>query len=192
MELQDVVEVKTIIDSLKYLETQFPSAIQNWKNQIKTCDGATGILKRLCENPNIVRTEIFGPLYQFLNTYIANREGKVAFTGPTLDTFLKKGLRAIQAYTVVSDFFAKHPEYFIPDVPYTKDPKGYTAAVLEQKKYKDFIFTINERLIGCKDKLNFMFLKLLTTVKNMPQELVDMKNYLENQCLFMRKERLKM
>ncbi|GAG70920.1 unnamed protein product [marine sediment metagenome] len=82
----DVVEVKTIIDSLKYLEKQLPLAIRRWKKKIKTCDWAVthmskGVLKSLCENPSILHSEIFAPLYSFLNTYIANREGRIAFTG---------------------------------------------------------------------------------------------------------------
>jgi len=192
----DVTEVKVLIDNLQYLEQILPTAITRWKKQIKSCDWAMahmskGVLKSLCENPSILRREIFAPLYSFLNTYIANREGRMAFTGKSLDSFLKRGLRAIQRYVVIADHFAANPSYFVPDVSITKGFEAHKTARVEQNKYKDFILTINERLIGCKDNLNFIFLRLLSTVKNMDQELQDMKNYLSQQCTHIRIERLK-
>lgn len=193
----DVTEVKTIIDNLQYLEKTLPPAIHRWKKQLgNNCDLAMGhmskgTLKRLCENPSILHREIFAPLYSFLNTYIANREGRIAFTGKTLDSFLKKGLRAVQKYVVIADHFARNPNYFVPDVSFSeKGYAAYKAATVEQNKYKEFIFTVNEYLIGCKDKLNFMFLKLLSTVKNLDPELQQMKDYLDQQCISMRIARL--
>ena len=194
----DLTEVKTLIDNLQFLEKQLSGAITNWKRDVKTCDWAIahmskGVLKRLCESPGILRGEIFGPLYSFLNTYIANREGRVAFTGKALDAHLNKGLRAIQQYTVISDFFARNPQYFVPNISISAGGlEASKKAITEQSKYKDFIFTVNERLIGCKDNLNFMFLKLLSTVKTMSDELKEMKDYLQQQCTSIRIARLKM
>lgn len=193
----DVTEVKTLIDNLQFLEKALSGAIVNWKKQIKTCDLATsymskGILKNICENPSALRNEVFGPLYSFLNTYISHREGKIAFTPGSLDPFLLRGLVAMQKYIVVSDFFARNPSYIVPSVSVSQGIEAASKSANSQKQYKDFIFTVNERLIGCKDTLSFVFLKLLSTVKKMNPEMTELKQYLADQCNSIRIERLKM
>ena len=191
----DVTEIELILDNLEYLEKQLYGAISRWKKNIKTCDWAVdymskGVLKGICKN-QIELKEIFGPLYSFLRTYIAIRNKRIAYTGKSLDKFFIRGLKAIQKYTVVSNFFAENPQYFFPNESLT-NVKKFTKAQVSQQKYKEFIINLNERLIGCKNKLNFMFLGLLGTVKTpLSDELKDMKNYLENQCLFMRTKKLK-
>lgn len=192
--MNDVTEVKTIIDSLRFIEGEMPKAITGWKQHIKSCNWAieNKVIKRVCESPASYHQEIFAPLYSFLNTYLANREGRVAFTSKQLDNFLIQGLRAIKNYTDLTDFFARNPQYFSPDIDPTLNYKGSQEARVSQKKYKDFIFTVNERLIGCKDQLDFMFLKLLSTVKNLNPEMAEMKAKLENQCTLMRVQRLRM
>lgn len=189
-----VTEIKTLIDNLQFLEKALPTAINNWKKQIKTCDWAVGssVLKKICENPGTLHNEVFVPLYSFLNNYILNREGKLAFTSQGLDSFLLKGLVAIQKYIVLSDFFAKNPSYFVPNVSITQGFEASKVATVNQNKYKDFIFTLNEKLIGCKDNLSFIFLKLVGTVKNMSPELEQTKSYLNDQCASIRIARLRM
>lgn len=190
----DVIEVKVIIDSLQFLEKQLPGAIYKWKEDIKTCNIlANADLKIICENPTTLSTEIFPPLYSFLNTYIANREGRLAFTAKSLDTFLLQGLRAIKKFTVLTEFFSKNTQYFVPNIPiFQGGLEASKKAINEQNQYKDFILTLSERLVGCKEQLNFMFLKLLSTVKNMVPEMHNMKGYLEDQCRLMRIQRLNM
>lgn len=192
--MSDVAEVKTIIDSLKFIETKLPIAITGWKTHIKSCNWATEnkVIKKVCENPASYHQEIFAPLYSFLNTYLANREGRIAFTGKELDNYLVRGLRVIKNYIDLTDFFARNSQYFAPDIDPRQNYRGSQESKVNQQKYKDFIFTVNERLIGCKDQLNFMFLKLLSTVKSLNPEMAQMKSYLENQCLLMRTERLRM
>lgn len=194
--MEDVVEIKLILDNLEYLEKQLPEAISRWRKKIKTCDWAVGymskqVLKSICKSPGKLGPTIFAPLYSFLNTYIALREKRLAYTGKNLDNFFKRGLRAIQRYTVLSNFFSENPHYFVPDESLA-NIKKFTEARVFQQKYKQFIIALNERLIGCKNDLNFLFLKLLGTMKDpLSKELKDMKTYLENQCLFMRAEKLK-
>jgi len=197
MDKPDVTEVKTLIDNLQFLEKQLPNAVSNWKGDIKSCDlvGARpleNILKRVCENPRVLHDEVFGPLYSFLNTYLGNREGRIAFTPATLDPFLLRGLRAVQNYIVIADFFARNPSYLYPSVSVSQDIEAAKKSATTQEKYKDFIFTLNEKLIGCKDNLNFMFLKLLGTVKNMNSEMEQLKQYLSDNCNSIRIARLKM
>lgn len=195
MDKPDVTEVKTLLDNLQFLEKQMPNAILNWKKDIKRCDLVSArptenILKRVCENPRILNTEVFGPLYSFLNTYINNREGKIALTGG-LDSFLLRGLRAMQNYIVIADFFARNPYYLYPSVSISQGIEAAKKSATEQERYKDFIFTLNEKLIGCKEDLNFMFLKLIGTVKNMNEEMQGLKQYLSDNCASIRIARLK-
>lgn len=196
MDKPDVTEVKTLLDNLQFLEKQLSNAISNWKKNIKSCDlviqhPKENILKQVCENPKILNTGVFGSLYSFLNTYINIREGKIALTGG-LDPFLLKGLRAMQNYIVIADFFARNPYYLYPSVSISQGIEAAKKSGTEQERYKDFIFTLNEKLIGCKEDLNFMFLKLIGTVKNMNEEMQGLKNYLNDKCLSIRIERLKM
>nr|QBK91416.1 MAG: hypothetical protein LCPAC302_00360 [Pithovirus LCPAC302] len=191
----DVEEVKLLIDNLQFIEKQLPRAIGNWKNKIKSCDWAVigdnidGILKSICQNP-VTIGKIFAPLYSFLNNYIANREGRIAFTGRELNAFLKRGLTAIYRYTVMSDFFAKNPHFFVPSVSPITQFSAYKKAQTQQNTYKDFMLTLNERLIGCKQKLNFLFLGLVGTVKQLNPELEKMRLYLDNSCNSIRIARL--
>ena len=194
----DIAEIKLIIDNLEFLEKEFPIAIKRWKNNINNCDWARrhlsrGILRSLCENPSILKERIFSPVYRFLNTYLAIREKRVAYTGKKLDKFFRDGLNSLQRYLVVSDFFADNPQYFVPDVSMT-DIQKYKKAQTDQQKYKEFIKILNERLIGCKDNNNFKFLKLLDTVKTFENQKLfqDNKNYLENMCIDIRIAKLKM
>ena len=194
----DIIEVKELIDNLDFLEKQISGAIPKWKQDIKSCDMAIahmskGVLKQLCQSPTSLHSKIFNPLYSFLNTYIANREGRIAFTGKALDSFLTQGLHSIQQYIVISDFFARNPQYFVPNISVSQGNfQKSKEAIIKQQQYKDFVFTINERLIGCKDNLNFMFLKLLSTINNISPELREMKSYLSDQCNSIRIARLKM
>ena len=52
------------------------------------------------------------------------------------------------------------------------------------------MLTLNERLIGCKQKLNFLFLGLVETVKQLNPELEKMRLYLDNSCNSIRIARL--
>lgn len=194
--MSDITEVKSLLDNLKYIEGVLPSAINNWRNEIKTCDWAVtyqsqGVLKSLCERPGTLSRDIFTPLYSFLNGYIANREGRQAFSGKGLDVFLGRGLRAIKNFAIVADFFAKNPQYIVPNQS-VSNFEAYKAAGVKQCQYKDLIMTITERLIGCKQGLNFKFLPLINTVKTFTPELQDVRQFLQSQCDSMRIERLRM
>lgn len=195
----DVTEVKVLLNNLQTLEKKLPGAIQRWKQDIKSCNSAiafmrdeSALLKDLCERPGTFGTNIFGPIYSFLNAYIANREGRMAFTGPSLDAYLLRGLRAIYNYSVVADFFARNPQYFVSPVPVSAGLEALTKAQIESNKQKDEILSTIERLIGCKKELNFMFLRLLSTVKNLNPDMQKFKSLLEDECRSVQIERLKM
>ena len=175
----DVNEVKKILENLQYLEKILPSAIKRWSEANKVsganCEWVFGILNKLCENPTVLQSNIFGPLYVFLLDYIDNREGRKALTG-SVDFFLKKGLRAIHTYTNVSRFFAENSLYFVDKTG--KSPKEISS---ETKNYKEYILTLNQKLLGCKSDAKFKFLQLINNIA-MPEDLSKMREYLNIYC----------
>jgi len=84
---------------------------------------------------------------------------------------------------MISDFFSKNTDYFVPNFEKQSREK--------QKEYKEFLNILTSKLIGCNEKLSFIFLKLSKTIKNLSDELKSMQNYLENYCLTLRAEALK-
>ena len=198
-ELPDLIEIKLIINNLEFLEKELPIAIGRWKNHIKNCDWARihlsrGILRALCENPKILHEQIFAPVYTFLRVYMGIRDKSIAYAGKKLDNLFREGLNSIQRYLVVSDFFADNPQYFVPGVSVTHFQK-HKESQTNQNKYREYIKTLNERLIGCKDINEFKFLKLLDTVKSFPsgtQKLFKAnKDYLEQMCIDIHTTKLK-
>ena len=128
---------------------------------------------------------IFDPLQKWLADYTLSREGKIAFSGPGgLDFFLKSGLRNIFQFTEIADFFSKNPQYLAPvPSPITQANLGQAQKAAQmQKQYSEFINTFSSRLIGCNKQLSFLFLDLSKTIKNLPTDLVNMQNRLEQKC----------
>lgn len=170
MDRPEVTEVKKLISDLQLIEQYLPQAISNWR---PNCIGASNVLLRaVCRNPGIIKTQIFSPLYTFLNTYVDNREGKIAPSQQGLRTFLLNGLESITNYIILSDFFARNPHY------------RYPRSIINQEKYKELMFDINKRLIGCKDDQSFDFLRLISKYEYNRGERVR-RNYLIDICRHM-------
>jgi hypothetical protein len=203
----DVTELKFIKSNLEYLENIIPAAGRKWRERYKgKCNEAMKyvavptaeerqLLDDLCENSKVITDKIFGNLYRFLNIYIAVREGKKAYTGKALDNLLRLGASAIRKYLIISNFFAERPSFFVPTVEMT-DRAKWLETQTQKKKYKDFILTLNQRLIGCLGDSRFPFLKLLDGVKYVPDESIESfkrdKTYLSNMCTLIRTEKLKL
>lgn len=179
----DVKEVEIIMENLSWLQKQMPIAIANWQASKPNCLYHPGLIGEICQNPGKLNPTIFDPLKKWLADYILNREGKIAFTGSNgLDFFLKVGLRNIFNYVIIADFFSKNPYYFAPTPPVS----NITAAKKvgdTQKQYQEFINTLSSKLIGCNEQLGFIFLQLSKTIAELPQDLMKMRSYLEDQCL---------
>jgi len=189
---KDIQEVELIIENLKWLNRQMIPAISNWQATKPRCSllGSSKIVKNICEKPGTLNRDIFDPLLKWLYDYILNREGSLAFTGKGLDTFLKKGLRHIHAFIVIAEFFERNPQYFIPDPPISNLTE-YVKAQKSQAEYKKFLNVLMSKLIGCNRKLSFLFLDLSRTIRQLPKDLKDIQEYLDQQCLFTRTRLLK-
>lgn len=198
--MSDIESIKIILNNLQYTEKILQNAIVNWKknkNVKNFCENINiypgkKIIENLCEHPNskYLNKEFFQPLYKFLKLYIAIREKLLAYVGKTLDSFLKLGLKAIYKYVVLTDYFTKNIKYIVLD----DDPTNiglFLKTVEKQNKYKEYLLSLSENLIGCKKKL-FMFLSLISSVDNLNDEQKSMKKIISDQCLYIRMEKLKM
>lgn len=189
----DVNEVESIMSDLAWLQKNMPVAINNWQTTKPNCDYHTGMIKEICQSPGKLNREIFDPLIKWLADYVLNRQGKIAFAGPNgLDNFLRLGLRLITNFVVISDFFAKNPSYFVPTPPISSGNLANVKKATEQQaQYKEFLNLLSSKLIGCNEKLNFIFLKLSRTINNLTDDLKRMQEYLNSQCLSYRISGLK-
>lgn len=192
--MADIKEAKAIKDSLVWIKTTMPAAINRWIENVGNCQYAmdymsSGILKNLCLNPRQLNPNILDPLIKWLDDFILNREEKLVI--PDLDKFLRRGLRLIYQFTVIADHFIKNPRYFYPDPP-VRDLKTYREAQQKQNEYKAFIITLTQKLIGCKEELSFFFLDLSKTVKKLPEDMKRIQDYLDQECLFLRTRKLEL
>jgi hypothetical protein len=184
----DVKEVEQLRENIRWLQKVMPTALNNWYNSRKVsginCEAYPGVVKEICYKPGLLNSNIFDPVLKWLSDYQLNREGRMAFPGPKgLDTFLKVGLRTIYKFVIVADFFSRNPDFFIPDFT--------GAGVKKQKEFQDFIDLLNSKLIGCNEKLSFIFLKLSKTIPNLPEDLKAMQKYLDDHCLSLKIRELK-
>jgi hypothetical protein len=185
---KDIQEVEILRENIRWLQNVMPKALNNWNLSRKksniNCEAYPKVVKEICYKPGLLNPNIFDPLLKWLYDYELNREGKIAFPGPKgLDTFLKLGIRNIYNFVFISDFFSRNPDFFIPDFT--------GAGIKKQQEYQDFINTLNSKLIGCNEKLAFIFLKLSKTVKNLPEDLKAMQKYLDDHCISLRIRELK-
>ena len=194
--MNDIEEIKIIINNLQHTEELLQRALVNWKKNIKNCQNINifpgkKIIENLCNHPNSVylNKEFFEKLYTFLNVYIAIREKKLAYTGKSLDNFLKIGLNSIYKYVIVSEYFTNNIKYIVPDN--TDNTDKFRKIVKTQNVYKDYLLTLSENLIGCKKRL-FMFLPLIDSIKNLNDDQKKQKRYLSDKCLNIRTDKLKL
>lgn len=189
-------EIEKLIDDIKWLNKTMPTAVKNWNNTRPNCDLFSGILKNLCENPNILNRVIFDPLIKWLFDYILVLDKKIDIGKKfgSLDEFLKIGLRVMAKFIVTAEFFSKHTDLFLPDPP---GPMGseYVSKMVEINKQRDqyrrFINLLSSKLIGCQETTALMFLSLTKTIKNLDNDLKSLINYLDNRCTDIRLEKLK-
>lgn len=185
-------EIGSLIDNIKYIEKQVPSILVAWKKERKRlyrrgCDEAltyyTGkphrknVIRRLCEEPTKYERLFFTPLYNWLEKYQKNRSGQLAFTKISLDNFLRRGIVLIHNFVVMSTYFADNIGNYTP-----KDFKTFER----QRQFKEFVYRLNLKLIGCARNSIFPFLELSGTVQPLVDDLEDMRNFLSDQCALLR------
>ena len=178
----DIQEVEKILENLRWLQTQMPTAIQNWQNMKPNCSYHTGVIKEICVSPGRINPLIFDPLILWLSNYILTREGRIAFPGPSgLDNFLRRGLVVITNYIAIADFFSKNPDFFV-----ATDLNKMGETLQKQKTYQQIIETLSSKLIGCDKQLTFLFLDLTKSIKTLTPDLKRMQEFLDQKCLSLR------
>jgi hypothetical protein len=191
----DLREVEEIRNNIKWLQEKMPNAIKNWLSTKPNCNYQTGLIKEICSNPYVLNRDVFDPLIKWLYDYQLNREGKLAFTGSNgVDYFLKLGLNYIYKFVVVVDFFTRNPDFFAPNPPgpvTSANLKENSEARKIQNDYQQILNILSSKLIGCDEKLSFLFLKLSRTVKNLPDNLKKIQTYLDQKCLSLKATSLK-
>lgn len=187
--MEDLSDIEILQKNLGWLKNKFQDASPSWR---KNCQYYSGIVKQVCEKPGQLNN-LFDSLQKWLADYILIREGRQAFAGQGgLDSFLKVGLRTIFYFTEVADFFSKNPQYLAPfPANITANLEQAQQAGQMQQQYSEFINIFSSRLIGCDKQLNFLFLDLSKTVKNLTPELRDMQSRLEQKCTSYRIAKLK-
>ena len=179
----DIREVSQLRDDVLWLRDRMPAAMARWSGSRPNCEYNAGLIKDICYRPGILIPEVFDPVIKWLSDYILNREGTMKIVN--VDDFLRAGIYRIFRFITVADFFAKNPQYFTPYVP-PQDFNAYAAASKAQADYREFINLLSEKLIGCNDKLHFIFLKLSKTIPNLTPDLQQMQTYLANHCTFLK------
>jgi len=134
------------------------------------------VIRRLCEESYKWQTIFFTPLLNWLEKYNLNRQGRLAFTTKSLDNFLRRGIVIIHNFVVLTSYFADH----------------YNIYLDGNKDLAEFIYRLNQKLIGCGLDPDFPFLALSETVQPLVEDLEDMRDYLYGHCLTSRAEILKM
>ena len=187
----DISEINALNDNISWLRNRMPNYLANWQASRPNCNFTSGLIKEICTKPGILAPQVFDPLLVWLNDYKANREGKLAFPGPAgVDNFLKIGLRRIYNFVVVADFFSENSQFFAPS-PSLTQTAAYQESRKTQKQFSEFIDILNSKLVGCNEKLTFLFLRLSKTISVLPDDLRSMQNYLENYCRSFRVKQLR-
>ncbi len=181
----DIRDVENLRDNVLWLGQRMPGFMQRWQASKPNCEYNTGLIKEICYKPGILGIEVFDPVIKWLSDYILNREGSLKIVN--VDDFLKAGLYRIFRFVTVADFFAQNTQYFVPYQALDQNKLSeYRTYLKSQKDYQEFINLLLGKLIGCNDKLHFIFKKLLKTVDKLPEDLQKMQAYLENKCVSLR------
>jgi len=187
----DLPEIKSLKDNISWLKERIPNALGNWQATKPNCNYNSGLIKEVCNKPGILVPQVFNPLLVWLDDYKLNREGKLAFPGPSgVDNFLRIGLRRIYNFVIISEFFSDNPQYFSPS-PSTTNFPAYQESKKTQQQFSDFLDILSSKLIGCNESLTFLFIKLSSTIRTLPEDLRFMKGYLENYCSTLRIKQLR-
>jgi len=184
----DIKEVEDIRDNILWLEKRIPEFVNNWKLSKPNCEYQSGLIKEICYNPQTLIPKVFEPLIKWLFDYELNRDGKLQF--PDVDNFLKAGLYRIYRFVMVSEFISQNPQFYSPS-PSPNQFEAYSKSKKSQREFSEFIDILTSKLIGCNKQLNFLFINLSKTIKNLPEDLRNVQNYLENQCVSLKIKDLK-
>ena len=176
----DITEVESIRDNILWMEKRMPLFINNRKLSKPNCDYQTGLIKEICYNPASLVPTVFEPMIKWLFDYELNRDGKLKFQN--LDNFLKAGLYRIYRFIMVANFISDNPQFYAPSAD-ANQFTAYAESKKAQNTFSEFVDVLSSKLIGCNKQLNFLFLDLSKTIKNLPEDLKKVQNYLENQCV---------
>lgn len=188
---KNISELTTVIENLFWLKAQMPNAISNWQSNNPDCRYFTGIMNDVCNNPRSIVPQYLDPLIDWLLKYGENLKGRIAFGGANgVDNFIKAGLRNIYNFVLIADFFSQNSRFFYPSAPVHRFQE-YVDSKKKQEEYSQLIDLLLSKLIGCNEKLSFLFLKLSQTVKKLPDDLKKIQNYLSNYCSTLKIRELK-
>lgn len=178
--MQVETSVDDIIDNVRYLEGIMPGIIGkfiNDKRKYRSCDelvaGLSGrphrknVIRRLCEETGKWRQIFFEPLINWLEKYQQNRRGELAFTRTSLDNFIRRGIVIIHNFVVLTTYFADN----------------FVIYLDSSKDLAEFIYRLDQKLIGCGLDPAFPFLDLSATVQPLVEDLKDMRSYLDTTCV---------
>lgn len=187
----DISEIESLKENISWLSNRMPNYLANWQSIRPNCNFNYGLIREICNKPGILVPQVFNPLLIWLDDYKANREGRLAFAGQGgVDNFLRFGLRRIYNFVIVADFFSQNSNFFAPS-PLPEQKEAYFQSKKTQRQFSEFIDILNSKLIGCNEKLSFLFIKLSSTIKTLPEDLLGMKTYLQNYCTSLKIKQLR-
>ena len=170
------------------------NVLLQWKITNPTCSLNPGLIKDICHKPQILISDVFNPLLEWLNNYQFIKTGVIVpGSVEEIDNFLRAGLYRMYRFVMVTDFFANNPQFFI-DIKDISINKGnfekYKEIKTQQSGFSEFINLLISKLTGCKGDTTFLFLKLIKSVRNLSSELKQMETYLTDHCLVLRVKEL--
>ncbi len=186
-------EIKGLIGHIEGVTNELKQAVPRFRQAYKNCDFARewqgqGLatpqyLKLVCERgTSYLQNYIVNPLMISLLNYRDLLIGEKAYTGTGKVTLMKGLISAIHRYVVISSFFGKNPSYLVPGMG-TEQRKF-------QKEFKKVILENNRRLMGCDEGHKFPIQKIVAEM-GMSGDHKKILNYMNTQCLLLRKELLK-
>jgi hypothetical protein len=173
---ENILKLEQLLDGLlinyKY-DSNF--AVKNWLKRKPNCAYySSKILRELCEKPGTLKSFILDPIKKWLFDYEINLTRNIP--GFNLDTFLRRGIRVIYNFIMIAFFFAQNSNYFTP--------------LEKTKNTKLWILDLISQMSNCTDRLTFIYDRM-KRIKNLPEELKNMRQEISDICLRVRLEKLK-
>lgn len=137
-------------------------------------------VKKVCEDgPDYFENFIWTPVITTLTEYRNYVSGEIAYTPSSLKTRIKGLVASIHRYVLVSSYFGDNFVYL-----YSQDEE-------EQYKYRNEIFDLNSRLMGCNDRPIFN-IQDIASKAGIDGYHVDILKYMKHEkCNSIKRERLK-
>lgn len=176
-------DIEILIDNLKWLEGEMPKALKGWMDTRPACDAYPNLTKRMCQNPKLVKEQILDPVIKWLYDYQLKKE-----SGKLDRTFILLGLRKIYDFIFFAEFLSKNTDFFTGQNKGGK-PEDLFALYKKRQQYRNILNAISERLIGCRDTLSFIFLRLSEGIP-LNEDMKKIRDYLHNRCVFLKYESL--